>query len=206
MSTISVISLLLCDFVLQTCELIMDDFKKRSPGSIVVWSIIATQQPGAVDLLSIQPVKWYFQIIHSSFSSLQQTSIQVTAELIREKLSLCFSFCFSFSPPPRLKWHRRASHLILSSSSFFSTLHLSSAHAPPASIFLFLPHLSSLLRSLLKMTRVALRERKREKNGGTLPVRVHVCHQVQFPGFSPESHFWFLFNTETQRAGAEGTT
>ena len=100
MSTISVISLLLCDFVLQTCELIMDDFKKRSPGSIVIWSIIATQQPGAVDLLSIQPMKWYFQIIHSSFSSLQQTSIQVTAELIREKLSLCFSFCFSFSPPP----------------------------------------------------------------------------------------------------------
>lgn len=46
---------------------------------------------------------------------------------------------------------------------FFSALHLSSAHAPPASIFLFLPHLSSLLRSLLKMTRVVLREGEEKK-------------------------------------------
>lgn len=112
-------------------------------------------------------------IIHSSSSSLQQTSIQVTAELIREKLSLwflkhlsspspCHLFLFLPPPPPsEMTPPCLPPHPFI--LVFFSALHLSSAHAPPASIFLFLPHLSSLLRSLLKMTRVVLREGEEKK-------------------------------------------
>lgn len=146
------------------------------------------------------------------FLSLQQTiqtadSLALTEKaffvLLKTRRSI-FSLClratcfFSLSPFP--KWHRRASHLILSSSSFTPSTCL-----PPTPLW----HLSSSTSCtsplppffLSKTTQVTLRKRRRSSC-----LRSLLCHLVQRRGFSLESHFWFLFNTEIQNVGAEGTT
>ena len=73
--------------------------KKCSLGSIVIWSIIPNRAARYCWLTVNSTYEMILPIIHSSFSSLQQTSIQVTAELIREKLSLWFLKHLS-SPSP----------------------------------------------------------------------------------------------------------
>lgn len=106
--------------------------------------------------------------------------------------------CFSFSPFP--KWHRSASHLILSSSSLRPPLVF---HPHPSGIYCISP-----TSCISPLSFLAFKDdtSDRWENSGAPPVHAHVCHLVQLPGFSPESHLWFLFNTENQSAGVEGTT
>ena len=140
-----------------------------------------------------------------------ELSKQVTAEF-SQKIFLCASensekHFFFLSPslsPVFLPLPFRSDTAVPPTYSFHPrlyALHLSSTHTPPASIFLYLLHLSSSLSLLLKMTQVTVRKRWRS----SCP---HSSSVILFGSqVSPqESHSWFLFNTEFQSAGAKGTT
>lgn len=85
--------------------------------------------------------------------------------------------------------------LFLLPNPFILVFTPSAHHLPPTPLWYKSSSTSrtSSLPSLAFKKKKKNRHKSHRENGSALPVRCHVCHLPQLPGFSPEN--WFLFNS-----------